>query len=197
MNVIMGRTASMLSVDTEEKREEYLKAATSVLTAGAIAVMQLAGNNNENLFQLFQTQCAFKAASLAAVTKEAWLSVAKINQTMDKFNSLEQALEIKARELKASSSSISLPMSDSKGQSAIVAKIIARLRKQMDAFQSIETALPTEIRMETKKLAESMSGLESEVTVTIDQMDACCQHLKKCLNVLVEFIFKMRQQRES
>jgi len=160
--------------------------------------MQLAGTNNENLFQLFQTQCAFKAASLAAVTKKAWLSVAKINQTMEKFNSLEQALEIKARELKASSSSISLPMSDdSKGQSAIVAKIIARLRKQMDAFQSIKTALPTDIRMETKKLAESLSGLESEVTVTIDQMDACCQHLKKCLNVLVGFIFKMRQQRES
>jgi len=190
-SMIMGRTAKILSVEMEEKRKAYLKGATSVLVAASVAICQLFGKNNENLFKLFRVQCEHIASTYVDNAKETSLSSSRVLDAMEKMNGLEEALRIKGHEL-GGFDSFKLPLSnDGSAQAAVIAQIVARLRTQMSIFKDLDVALPNEVRLETKKIADSLSAFEGKGQVTVEQVSSACRELVKSLNLFVDFVFKM------
>ena len=51
------------------------------------------------------------------------------------------------------------------GQSALAARVVDRLQKQLSVFKSVDVALPAEIRQETNKLAESLGKIHLKLDV--------------------------------
>lgn len=193
-SLILGRTAKILHVELEEKREHYLKGVTSVLVAASVAICQLLGKNNENLHRLFRVQCEHKTSTYAVNAMETSVSSARIVDAVKKMNDLEEALRIKGHEL-GGSDSVILPMSDDgTAQATLAAQISHRLRTQMMIFNDLDVAIPNEVRMETKKIADSLGVFEEKGGVTFEQMSCACRELVKSLNLFVDYVFKMRSQ---
>ena len=79
------------------------------------------------------------------------------------------------------------------GQSALAARVVDRLQKQLSVFKSVDVALSAEIRQETNKLAESLGKIHLKLDV-----ENRWQGGTRCIQafVFVEMLF-LRHDRED